>query len=204
MPRSYEPLSYDSPPVPDLPDSAPSGRRAVSGRRTALIVGALLLLAAVAAPLVLRRALWLNVEAVLVLWFLVWTGALWWLGYHGRFVRRDWPGYEPLWDRRDKDSSSMWSGLGDIGFSAADLGEGCFGALIVLLLVLAAAFVVGWVVPLLAFLLFTVMRVLLSQAGHRARRVRGRLGASLLVAAGWAAVYTVPLAIAVWALHVLA
>lgn len=207
MPTPYEPLSYTRTPAPP-PAAAEPRRRSVSGRRIALIVGALLLLAAVAAPFALRRALWVDVEVVLALWFCIWTGAMWWLGYHGRAVTRDWPAYAPLWkgDGRgdgDRSATGLFSGLGDLDLSGLDGGDGCGAAIAVVILLALAAVLIGWVIPLLVFLLFTVMRVLLSQARRRSHRVRGRLLASLVAAAGWAAVYTVPLAIAVWALHAL-
>jgi hypothetical protein len=167
------------------------------------VVGGALLAATVLAPLVLRKGAWLDAEAVLVLWFAIWTGAMWWLGYHGRRVHRDWPDYEPLWDLDGKRGSSGWAVLGSFDWSAADLGEGCLGILVVFSVAVVLAVLVGWLVPLLAVALFTVMRALLNQASVRAHRVRGRLLASLAMAAGWAAVYTVPLAIAVWALHAL-
>lgn len=207
MPRSYEPLGYNT--APTAPDVQP--RRAlglhrigVSGRGSALVVGGLLLLAAVLLPLVVRRAMWLDAEAALVGWFVIWTGALWWLGYHGRPVERDWPDYAPLWGDRKHRGSSGWDALGGLDFGGLDAGDGCAGLLIGLVLLAFAVILFGFLVPLLAVVLFTVMRALLGQAGRYADRVEGRALAALAVAAGWAAVYTVPLAIAVWALHVLA
>ncbi|MFN8632082.1 MAG: hypothetical protein U0838_17705 [Chloroflexota bacterium] len=210
MPRPFEPLAYDAPPADEASPAAandPSPPEPVSGRGTALAIGAVLLLAAVAIPLLLHRAAWLEAEAIFAAWFAIWTAALWWFGYHGRPIERDWPDYAPLWGgdgKGERGNSTAWPALDALDLGGLDLGEGIGAIVLVLIVALIGVFVIGWLIPLLAVVLFTVMRALLGQSGRFAERVRGRVLASLAVAVGWAAIYTAPLAVAVWALHALA
>jgi hypothetical protein len=212
MPDSFQPLPYNQPLTPS-PSEVPAEAappEPVSGRGTAILVSSVLLIAAVAIPLLLHRAAWVEAEVIFAAWFAIWTAALWWFGFHGRPIERDWPDYAPLFDGggdgggvSSGGSNSGWNVLNGLDFGGIDFGEEIVALLVILIVVVLAVFVIGWIVPLLVVALFTVMRALLSQSGRFADRVRGRLLPSLIVAMGWAAVYTAPLAVAVWLAHTL-
>ena len=214
-PRPGQPGRYEIHPYDGMP-AAGGGRKpgqvvdraslpGVSGRGSALILAGLLLLTALVVPLAVHRALWINAEAVLLVWFGIWTVALGWLGYHGRGVERDWGAYEPLWniDGSSGGRGRSWGdGIPALDLGSADLGEGCLGIIVGLMVLVAVVLVVGWLVPLVAVGLYATMHALLDRVGRRAAETRGDLGAALVRAVAWSAAYTVPLALAVLALHV--
>jgi hypothetical protein len=180
------------------PRTAPASPslRGVSGRRSALVLGALLVGSGVLVPLALHRALWVDAEAVIGAWFVIWTIALAWLGYAGRAVEHDWGG-------DDSDHSPRWpDGIWALDLGGADVGEGCAGLIIGLLVLVVAAIVLSWLVPIVALVLYAMVQALLNRVGEHAEETRGRLVPALRTAVLWAAVYTAPLALAVWALHV--
>jgi hypothetical protein len=166
---------------------------------------------AIVVPLVFHRALWLEAEAVIAAWFVIWAVSLTWLGYSGRRVKRDWGPYRSLWDRLGFRTGSSRSGgsWGDIGGGWGDIGgEGCGSAILVMIVVglilLVLYFTIGWVVPFVAVVLYTLVRAMLNRVGERAGETRGKLPLALARGIFWAAVYTGPLALGVWAIHVLA
>jgi hypothetical protein len=65
-------------------------------------------------------------------------------------------------------------------------------------------FTIGWVVPFVAFALYALIRTMMNRVGDQAHETRGDLPASVGRGLLWAAVYTAPLAIAVWVLHAVA
>jgi hypothetical protein len=95
----------------------------ISGRWSALALLGLFAVSAVVVPLVLHRALWVEAEAVIAAWFVIWTGALTWLGYAGRSVAADWGPYRSLWSRmRGGSGGAADSGGSSGGFDLAWLG----------------------------------------------------------------------------------
>ena len=187
--------------APEAPRPSPA-LSGVSGRRSALVLLALLVGSGVLVPLALHRALWVDAEAVLGAWFVIWTIALEWLGVAGRAVERDW---DDGHDRRGSGGDHSFgcgNGLGAIDLGGTDLGEGCAGPIFGLLVIVVAAIVLSWLVPIMALVLYAAVRALLNRVGDHAEATRGRLVPALRNAALWAGVYTAPLALGVWALHV--
>jgi hypothetical protein len=210
--RPGQPVRYEVHPPDQRPvrgpgeqnRSAAAGARipGVSGRGSALVLAGLFVLTALALPLALHRALWVNAEAVLLAWFGIWTAALAWLGYSGRGVERDWGDYRPLWHFGGSSGGHGWaSALSSADLSGLDAGEGCLGMLVAIVVVVVAAIVLGWLVPLIAVGLYATVRALLNSVGRHAEATRGHLLPALAYGAAWAAIYTAPLALAVLALH---
>ena len=190
----------------------------VSARSTGVVLVVCLGLAAVALPLFLHRSAWVEAEIVLLAWFVIWTAVLAWLGYAGRPLVDDGPVPVP-WGRSARTaggqpgagpagfaSSVPLDGLGD-GFSL-DLGDGddLAGAIVALILLVVAAVllavVAAVVLPLLLALLYGAVRLMLGRVADEPDATRGRLVASVGRGALWAAVFTGPLALTVWLIHV--
>ena len=199
----------------------------VSGRWSALFLLILFLAVAVVLPLALHRSAWVEAEIVIGSWFLIWTAVLAWLGYSGRTVDEDWGQFRP--PRRllgrgrgegPEGATSILQATPYVDLSGIDLpdldgggddgGLGCLGAILAAIVAIAAiaAIVVllyvtiGYVIPLIVIALYTIVRAMLNHVAARGHLTQGDLPASLARGAFWAAVYTAPLAVAIWLLHV--
>jgi len=101
-------------------------------------------------------------------------------------------------------------GLPDFDGGGDGGGLGCLGAIVagILAIVALAAlvallyFTIGYVIPLVAIGLYTLVRAMLNHVAARGHVTRGALALSFSRGAIWAAIYTAPLAIAIWLLHV--
>jgi hypothetical protein len=199
-----------------------AGLPGISGRWSALVLLGLFIASAVLVPIALHRSLWVEAEVVLALWFLIWTVALTWLGYAGRAVEQDWGPYRNLWERlgrqgrapgdRAAEGDPWWSaGWSFPDFGSVDAGaggEGCLMAIVALLVIAVAGvvlyFTIGWVVPAVAFALYALVRSILNRVGDHSDETRGDSVRALTRGVLWAAIYTGPLTIVVWAIHALA
>lgn len=182
----------------------------VSGRWSSLGLLALFVLSGLVVPLALHRALWIEAEAVIGVWFVIWAIVLTALGYSGRSVEQDRRSFRSTWDRlrlrmrgaaTDAPSTgSPWVWLPD-GVDLSGAGEGCLW-LVAALVVLAILYVaIGWVIPFIAFTLYELVRGMLDRVGA-GPETRGDLPSALGRGILWAAVYTAPIAVLVWAIHV--
>lgn len=184
----------------------------------------LLLAAGVVLPLALHRSAWGEAEAVVGAWFLIWTAVLTWLGYTGRTVEQDWaPFRNPrrLFGRgagRIDADIAPFLDLGNLPIADVDVGGddgglGCLGAIVAGIVVIVAIaalvalvallyFTIGYVIPLVAIGLYTLVRAMLNQVAARGHVTRGNLALPLARGAIWAALYTAPVAVAIWLLHV--
>jgi len=182
----------------------------VSGRWSALVLMGLFGTSAIVVPLTLHRALWVEAEAVIVVWFTIWVVALTWLAYSGRSVEQDWGPYQSLWDRLKARTGSSplnyWSGA--VNLPSDGGGEGCLTLLLtviaVVLILLLLYLTIGWVVPFVAIILYALLRAMLNRVTDRAEETKGNLPAALVGGVFWALLYTGPLALVVWAIHVVA
>ena len=199
----------------------------VSGRWSAVLLLVLFIAVAVVLPLALHRSAWVEAEIVVGAWFLIWTAVLAWLGFAGRTVDEDWGTFRPprrLFGRGGSrgtdggtgvldaapyvDLSSV--GLPDFDGGGDDGGLGCLGAILAVVVAVAAIaaivallyFTIGYVIPLIVIALYTIVRAMLNHVAARGHVTQGDLPASLARGAFWAALYTAPLAIAIWLLHV--
>lgn len=184
----------------------------VSGKASAAIVLACLVAAAVLVPASLRLPRWIEVEIVLVAWWLVLATLLVVLLYRDFRLRDDYVYFVP-WDRPSVASArpAMGGGSGTSGWSIGDGcsadGEGIVVAAAVAI-VLGAAFGAAWVVvelalPLVFFVLYAgLMRAIRRVAADR-RGCAGDLGKSLAWGALWATIYIAPISLLTWAIHAL-
>jgi hypothetical protein len=190
----------------------------VSGKVTALIVGASLAATAVLLPVTLKLPRWIEAEIVLGAWWIIVSATLVVLLYRGFRLRDDLVYFLP-WDRPAKSEGSPapkskgggWSvgdlsGCGDAGCSGLD-GEGCVGAIAVAL-ALALAFGAAWVFVELAMpLAFVLTYWLFMRAIGRVANDRHGCDGDLVKSLGWgvlwATIYLSPLAGLTWALHAL-
>jgi hypothetical protein len=196
----------------------------VSGRWSAILLLILFIGVAVVLPLALHRSAWVEAEIVVAAWFVIWTAALTWLGYSGRAVDEDWGGFRRprrLFGRGgglNRGSSLPTDALPYVDLSGVDLpdgggdggGLGCLGVILASAVAIAAVaaivvlldFTIGYVIPLVALALYTIVRAMLNHVAARGHVTRGNLALSFARGATWAAVYTAPLAVAIWLLHV--
>jgi hypothetical protein len=198
----------------------------VSGRSSAIFLLVLFVAVAVVLPLALHRSAWVEAEIVVAAWFVIWTVVLTWLGYSGRTVDEDWGGFRRprrLFGRgggSGPGSSLPVDALPYVDLSGVDLpdfdgggdggGLGCLGVILASAVVIAAVativvllyFTIGYVIPLVALALYTIVRAMLNHVAARGHMTQGNLALSSARGAIWAAVYTAPLAIAIWLLHV--
>jgi hypothetical protein len=179
----------------------------VSGRTSAIVLLVLFVVVAVVLPLALHRSAWVEAEIVVLAWFAIWTAVLAWMGYGGRSVEKDWTPF--VAPRRG--SSSGGGSFGDGGWSFPTLGDGdlgtdILGALVAIVLIAALAvllyFTIGYLIPLVAIGLYTLVRTMLNQVAARGPGTQGDLAGSLGRAVVWAAIYTAPLALLIWLVHV--
>jgi hypothetical protein len=198
----------------------------VSGRWSAILLLVLFVAAAIILPLALHRSAWVEAEIVVAAWFVIWTAVLTWLGYSGRAVDEDWGGFQRprrLFGREGGSSvgrSLPTDALPYVDLSGIDLpdfdgggdggGLGCLGVILASAVVIAAVaaivvllyFTIGYVIPLVALALYTIVRAMLNHVAARGHVTRGDLALSFARGAIWAALYTAPLAVAILLLHV--
>lgn len=192
----------------------------VSGRATALIVGASLIGTAALLPSALKLPRWVEAELVLSLWWLIMTTTLSVLLYRGFRLRDDYVYFlpwarpaapeEPGAGKKAKKGKGFSDGCGVDGCGgldgcgAAD-GEGLL-ALLAVVLVLGAALGAAWILVELAMplIFFATYWLLMRAIGHVARDGHGCQGA-LARALGWgmlwATIYVLPLAALTWVVH---
>lgn len=187
----------------------------LSGRATAIVMALSLALPAVALPVTLGLPRWLELEAVLGSWWLIWTAALGTLLYRGfrlsddhvlRGPRAPWQG----------DSSSNGSSMSDEAWPLASgcdpgcgmvLGEGC-SVVMLAVVALGLAFGAAWLVveliaPALFFFTYLVIRAALARVANDDHGCEGRLGRALGFGALWSTLYVAPLAAVIWGVQLL-
>jgi hypothetical protein len=174
----------------------------LSGKAAAAWLVLCLLLPAVLIPAVVRLPVWVDVEIVLGVWWLVWFAVLTRLLYTGQRVSDDHVMQPP---RAWFGSKKGWlDGLG-LGSEPLLEIEGCAicCAVVVGLILLVGGlwFLIEIAIPLVWFLLYLMVRGMLAMVVNDRHRCRGRLGRSVAWALVWATAYTAPLALAVWFVH---
>lgn len=192
---------------------------AVSGKVSVLWLVVCFVLSAVLAPMVLRLPRWIEFEIVVGLWWGVWLITLTWLLFQGWHVSDDhaWTPRRSFFssgqkqkkegERSNASSESSRSSWMDI-FDAwdFDFGEGCGSVLAaiaaILFLFLAAWFLIEFGLPGLAFVLYFCVRGMLARVVNSGGFCRGNLPLALMIAGAWATLYTAPVALAVWLIHV--
>lgn len=188
----------------------------VSGSATLLVMLACFTGAAVLLPASLRMPRWIEVELVLALWWVTVAATLTVLLYRGFRLRDDFVYFAP-WNRPDapppadgapvkSSGSSSWAdGCSPVdGCSGVD-GEGCAGAVVVIVGI-ALAFGAAWVLVELAMpLMFLVMYAVFMRGIGRVANDRHGCEGSLARAARWGALwasaYLLPVAAVTWLLH---
>jgi hypothetical protein len=191
----------------------------LSGKATAAWLVAAFFLAGLVIPSFLPFRLWIDVEIVLGVWWLVWLIVLTRMLYMGQRVSadhqlgapRNWLAKapeekkDPL-DIRKKPSRSSSGWWDFFYFSPGPVdGEGCLvllGIIIgVILLVGFVWFLIEIAIPVVAFLLYVAVRGMLAHVINDRHRCRGSLVPALAWAFVWATAYTAPLALVVWFVH---
>jgi len=180
---------------------APNANRRVrrprmSGFWTVLVLVLCFVVTAVLVPRVLRLPGWVEAEVILACWWVIWGVALSMFLYRHALVEEDYPqggsGGEMsqqylLWTTRDSGDSSV---------------TGCIvGFLVYLLLIVLIWVLVELVVPLLMVTVYFVVWGMLASVLNTRHRCRGRLWRAAGWGWLWATVYTAPLALVVWVVH---
>jgi hypothetical protein len=191
----------------------------VSGKVTALVVVVSLVAAAVLVPAAVRLPRWVEAEMVIGLWWLVMAVTLVVLLYRGFRMQDDLVYFMP-WDRpassarqrSAKPTKKRSTGSGcdpgcDPGFdcSGAD-GEGIIG-IVVVGLALVVAFGAAWLMveiamPLVFFLMYSLLMRAIRRAARDQRGCEGDLAKSLAWGMLWATIYVVPIAALTWGAHI--
>jgi hypothetical protein len=208
---------------PPSPEETTAIRRAakkmqlplVSGRASVMV---LVLCFALSAGLVLLLGAamhlppWIRFELMLLAWWLVWIATLAHFLYHGQRISHDHEFQRPrnwlerVFGRNRKGaahSAGSWGDLGDVG--GAD--EGCLWVLGIVLAIVAA-FILAWllvevVIPLLALILYALIRGMLARVANDEHGCTGRFNVALLWGTLWATLFTAPLALMVWVIHLI-
>jgi hypothetical protein len=181
----------------------------VSGKVSAAWLVVCFALTAALIPMVLRQETWIKYEIVLAVWWSVWVGVLTWLLYTGHRVTDDHRMSEPRnWLPAWSSSKSESSDPGWPWWWWAPIeAEGCAYALMILVaavvLFFAAWLIIEIAIPLVLFLLYFVTRGMLASVTNDRHRCEGRPAKAFGWAVLWATAYTVPLALAVWVVHLL-
>jgi hypothetical protein len=178
----------------------------ISGALATLVVGSALALTAAIVPAVLHLPRWLEVEAVLVLWWAVWALVFTALLFRGRRIARDVGELreEPLPEVRERRWID-WLDWPDATIFDAGDPDGC---LLVLGVMLASVVLYGaaWiaaelVVPILLLIIYTVLCHALASVANDRHRCEGNLVRASSWGATWAFLYTAPIAALVWLAH---
>jgi hypothetical protein len=155
---------------------------------------------------------WVRVELALAAWWVVWSAALAHFLYYGRRISDDHVYQGPRdWlatFRRPKTpagSGAAGSSWGEVG--SWTVPEGCALAIGVVL-VAVLVFFLTWllievVFPVLAIMLYGLIRGMLAKVANDQHGCNGRFGAAFLWGSIWATVYTAPLALLVWVVHMI-
>lgn len=187
----------------------------VSGKTSVLILALCFALTAVLVPMASHLDRWIEDEIVLTVWWLVWVVALSRFLYTGRQIRDDHVftgprSWLPNWKGKTHSglSSGDSSALGclDLLSGGADL-EGCAVVLAVIvgaiLLFAAAWLLIEVAFPVLALVVYFLIRGMLAHVVNDWHKCKGHVLRSLAWGAVWATAYTVPLGLLVYLVHVI-
>jgi hypothetical protein len=190
----------------------------VSGAASAVVLFVCLLIAGGLVFLIgmgLHLAPWVRFELVMAVWWLVWTVALARVLYQGVRVSDDLQPHQPRsWfgggarssGRSRESGGGNWWYLGDLG-GAGELGEGCLWVIGIVLaigvIVVLAWLLVEIIVPLLAFVFYAMIRGMLARVANDDHECTGQGVKAVLWGAVWATLYTAPLALLVWVIHLI-
>lgn len=176
----------------------------VSARTTGLVVLAAFVLAALLVPSALRQPRWVEVELVLLAWWVIVGTTLTTLLYRGYRMKDDYAHFVP-W--RASSGGVGGGGLPDLPdlSGCGDAGEGCAGVLVALAL-LALALGVAWLVvelvlPVAFLLAYGLFLGAIARVANDRHGCEGALGKALAWGLGWASLYVAPLALLVWLVH---
>ena len=191
----------------------------VSGKVTALVVAVSLVAAGVLVPFSVRLPRWIEAEMVLALWWLVLLSTLVVLLYRGFRLKDDlvyfvpWGRPAPLSEKgQGKKARGGTSSLGDGCGTTVNPLDGCSadgeGALVAIVVVVALVVALGaaWLMveiamPLVFFLMYTLLMRAIRRAASDRRGCEGDFVKSLGSGALWATIYVLPLALLTWAVH---
>jgi hypothetical protein len=173
-------------------------RPPVSAKILVGIVLLCLILSALAIPLLLKLPAWLEVEAVIVSWFLVWWTVLAALLFRGWTIADD---YDPRVKSTDRDESlTDW-------ILALDFTEGLAGFVVSVILAVVFGFLsyllVELALPSVALLAYSIVLKMLRSAAHDRHGCEGNFVYAILYGGLWAGLYTLPLMLLVGLVHLL-
>jgi hypothetical protein len=185
------------------PPQRPSLRRRlrlpeVSGKWTVLWLLICLIVSGLFIPLVLKKPLWIELEFVVLAWWIIWGFVLTKLLYKGEQVADDHTQHKPRdwFGLKDSGSGPGFSGCG----SGAD-AEGCLVLLGLLLALFLIWFLIELAIPIVFFMLYFLIRGMLVHVVHDKPACRGSLSLSAFRGFLWATIYTAPLAGTIWLVH---
>ncbi len=188
----------------------------VSGKsNAAILLACFALTSLIIFPLKGHLPMWIDVEILLGVWWLVWSAALICLLYHGHRVADDHTMGTPRnWlsifsGGKSGGNKSSTSGSGWALLDILDVGvdfEGC-AILIAIILALCVAFIGLWllveiVIPGLAFLAYLLVRGMLARVANDKHDCQGNLLRATFWGALWATVYIAPQVLLVWLVHI--
>ncbi|HYV34830.1 MAG TPA: hypothetical protein VE988_03940 [Gemmataceae bacterium] len=211
---------------PPQPDELSGIRRATQKLRLPMVsgrgsMGVLLLCFCTAAAmtwtigLMMHLPIWVEFEIMLAAWWIVWIFALAHFLFHGKRVSDDYQMPQPRnWFRRSptppgssrtKSPSSspyLWD-LGGMGGAE----EGCLWVLAIvaaiIVLFLAAWLLIEIVIPVLTVILYALIRGMLARVANDRHGCTGRFAPAFFWGTVWATVYTGPLVLMVWVVHLI-
>ncbi len=181
----------------------------LSGRSTALVMGAAFVVSGVALPLGLRLPPWLELEVVL--------GA-WWLGIFSTLALLLYKNLRLAEDHRLKlapltsklrgwggGGAEGGSGCGDMGGAgcgdASGCGEGLVIVVVLVVALVAALFLVEIVLPIMFFVFYFFVVNAIGRVARDTHGCAGSLRRSLGWGAIWATPYVAPVALVTWGVH---
>ncbi len=180
----------------------------LSGKGTAAVLGAAMLLTALTVPFAIHQPSWIDFEVVLGGFWVATTGTLAFVLYRGT-VSDDYAAKSPRsWFGGN--GPSWLSGVGDIGSGLGDIGgEGCAGAIAGIFIAIIAAvlfFVLAWIfvellLPAMLFVTYTLLCGAIRHVTNDRHGCENKLGRSLAYGALWATAYLAPLGAVTWAVH---
>jgi hypothetical protein len=183
-----------------------SRRGLVSGKWSALVIALCFLLTAILLPVAAHLPRWVEVELVIGGWWVVWCVAITWMLHRGCEIKDDVA--TPDLPAGNMRNMSIFQGGNSSGDGRWYFPDSLEDLQIVVWIVVALALGLGalWlavelVIPGLAFLMYALIRSMLTRVVNDRHDCSGSLVRSVSWGTLWATLYTLPIGLAVWAVH---
>ena len=151
----------------------------------------------------------MDVEFVLLGWWFLWTGALAYLLHTGSRVSddhqlppaRNWFSALKGTNSGTSNAATGCLDLSSLGFEAEGCMVGVGVVVAIVLLFVGAWFLIEIALPMVAFVMYVLLRSMLAKVANDRHQCKANVIYAVCWGAFWATLYTAPLALLVWVVH---